>query len=311
VDEAAYNTASSFSDVPEGQWYTPYVNWAAEQGISDGTGDGTFSPNQEITREQMATLIYRYVDAYGLSLQESDAAVNAFTDSSDISAYAVDAVELMRKTGIMVGDDSQKFSPKDNATRAEAATVCVRLITQAEEPAEEPTEEEFDSAYFADLLPKATKYVYDWYLDPVYVDKNDVITGQIKAYGLTRSFYAVNVPGITTMEALRQQSHQYYTYSTIGVLEEVYVKQAFVEQDGKLYLTGAIGLGGDSYSKIYVDSKKVSDTQYQVTIYGTWSYQEGTDVTTVNYVLEDGQWVFDDLVLGALGAEAYTIDQMP
>jgi hypothetical protein len=133
VKESTYNTASKFSDVAKGQWYAPYVNWAVKKGITDGTGTSTFSPNQAITREQMATMIYRYVNAYGLEPRASDAAVATFTDSSKVSSYAAKAVELMRKTGIMVGDDDRRFSPKSYATRAEAATVCYRLIAAMED----------------------------------------------------------------------------------------------------------------------------------------------------------------------------------
>jgi hypothetical protein len=165
---------------------------------------------------------------------------------------------------------------------------------------------EFDDAYFADLIPKAGEYIYNWYLDPEFVDENDVISGPTQKYGWVCNFYAVNVPGITTMEELRQQSHQYFTYDVIAQQEVGYI-----EQDGKLYLPRAGGLGGDGYSWIYVDSEKVSDTQYLVTVYGKWGFQEGTEVETVNYVLEDGQWVFDAFLIGASASQGYTIDQMP
>jgi hypothetical protein len=139
VDIAAYSTASTFSDVPNGQWYTPYVNWAADKGITDGTGAGLFSPNSYVSREQMATMIARYVNYAGITLNESDRKVAAFADRSAVSSYAVDAVELMRKTGIIVGDDNQNFNPSEKATRAQAATVFFRLISASTEPDSEQT----------------------------------------------------------------------------------------------------------------------------------------------------------------------------
>jgi hypothetical protein len=165
---------------------------------------------------------------------------------------------------------------------------------------ETTAEPEFDNSYFADLIPKATQYAVDWYLDPAYVDTNDTVTGKLRGFDWPCD--AVTASGITTMEDLRQQSHQYFTYSEISALEGDYV-----EQDGKLYLPRADGLGGESYIKIYVDSEKVSDTQYEVIVCGM-NYDGTITRETVNYVLEDGQWVFDTFLLSAFGAEGYAIE---
>jgi hypothetical protein len=136
VKESSYNTASKFSDVAKGQWYAPYVNWAVKKGITDGTGTSTFSPNQAITREQMAAMIYRYIKAYGLKPWDSYIALSEFEDYITVSFYAQKAVDLVRDSGIMFGKDDDKFHPKDYATRAEAAAVCYRLIAATEKNTE-------------------------------------------------------------------------------------------------------------------------------------------------------------------------------
>jgi hypothetical protein len=141
VNTSAYNGASKFTDVPEGQWYTPYVNWAVDKGISDGNGNGTFSPKKAITREQMATMIYRYIKAYGMKTWDSYIAAEKFKDSGDISSYATNAVELVRKAGIMDGYEDHSFLPKKTAKRAEAAAVCYRLIAATEKTTENVFEE--------------------------------------------------------------------------------------------------------------------------------------------------------------------------
>ena len=118
---------TGFTDVKPGQWYSAYVAWGVEKGITNGIGGGMFGPDVLITREQMATLVYRYVQIYDITLTEDYPLYERFKDAAKISNFAADAVELMRKTGIITGDDNGYFNPKDNATRAQAATVFARL----------------------------------------------------------------------------------------------------------------------------------------------------------------------------------------
>ncbi|MDR0916611.1 MAG: S8 family serine peptidase, partial [Oscillospiraceae bacterium] len=126
VDTAKYGS-SSFSDVLVGQWYSPYVAWAADNGIVDGYGDGIFGTNDPITREQMAAVIARYLGNKKITLPAAANAVSGFVDIAAVSVYALDGLELMRVTGIIRGDDNGRFNPKKTATRAEAATIFMRL----------------------------------------------------------------------------------------------------------------------------------------------------------------------------------------
>lgn len=118
---------SSFSDVRTGQWYSSYVAWAARTGVTDGTGDGKFSPDDAVTREQMAAMIARYINSAGFSLAEAGNSAAFFTDKADISSWAQEGVELMRRTGILTGYEDGSFQPQETANRAEAATMFMRL----------------------------------------------------------------------------------------------------------------------------------------------------------------------------------------
>lgn len=119
----------SFSDVASGSWYAPYVAWAAENGIVTGSG-GKFSPNSQITRQDMAVMIMRYVNQVSggeLDLVNEPA---AFADEEQISSYAAEAVSVMQQAGIISGRGGNNFAPKDSATRAEACKMLYMVMEQ-------------------------------------------------------------------------------------------------------------------------------------------------------------------------------------
>ena len=129
INEADY-TSVSFTDVTPGSWYAPYVEWAAQQNIVNGMSSGRFEPNTPITREQMATIIARYVQSTGKALPTITDPVT-LRDMNAVSDWARDGVELMRTTGIIAGDERGYFNPRGLATRAQAATVFMRLRERA------------------------------------------------------------------------------------------------------------------------------------------------------------------------------------
>ena len=116
-----------FDDVDYDDWYRKYVIWAYETGIVNGVGNNLFAPNDLVTREQMATIIANYVDKSGVGMLPAKNPVAGFKDSSSVSSWARDGLELMRVSGIIVGDQNGNFNPKATTTRAEAATVFQRL----------------------------------------------------------------------------------------------------------------------------------------------------------------------------------------
>lgn len=127
-DEFASCTTDVFSDVAT-QWYAPAIAWAVEQGVSD-INEGVFRPTEAITREEMALMLHHYVtNVAEAELAEKKEPVR-FTDAQEIDAGAVEAVTSMQRSGIIDGmpDGSNfRFAPKEQATRAQAATMISRF----------------------------------------------------------------------------------------------------------------------------------------------------------------------------------------
>jgi uncharacterized repeat protein (TIGR02543 family) len=114
--------SSTFVDVADGTWYTDPVIWAAANGIVDGISDTEFAPNDVLTREQMALILYRYAQH-----KHYDDTVNGdlsgFEDASSISNWAVEAVQWAVGHGLLTGRTTTTIVPQGSTTRAEAATI--------------------------------------------------------------------------------------------------------------------------------------------------------------------------------------------
>lgn len=118
---------ANFRDVPADEWFAKPVAWAGEQGLVYGTGPDTFSPLDQITREQLAALIERYVRLRNVGLLEAQNPVIGFKDSWRFSSYAEDGIMLVWRAGIMNGDSQHNFDPKSPVSRADAAVIFMRL----------------------------------------------------------------------------------------------------------------------------------------------------------------------------------------
>ena len=116
----------SFTDVESGSWYEEYVSWAAHNGIVEGYDSEHFAPDDKITREQICTMIDRYMKYEGYNAVAETA--DKFTDDAQISDWAYDSVEAIKNLEIVVGYEDGSFRPQGVATRAEAATMFTRLI---------------------------------------------------------------------------------------------------------------------------------------------------------------------------------------
>ncbi len=117
---------NSFTDVPAGRYFTDAVIWAAENQIVEGYPGNIFRPEAEITREQVATIIYRYQNAK--DNEASDAVTKVFDDQDSISDYAKEAVSSLAAQGIINGRPGNLFEPQGYATRAEIAAILHRLL---------------------------------------------------------------------------------------------------------------------------------------------------------------------------------------
>ncbi|WP_418562034.1 S-layer homology domain-containing protein [Monoglobus pectinilyticus] len=120
-------TNFGFTDVPEGFYYREAIGWASANGVVNGYTDTEFAPDQIITREQMAAMIYRYVVSKGMGPVGSWMINLDYNDVSSISDYAFEAVTYNKIIGIMSGDDNNNFNPQTAANRAEASLVFQRL----------------------------------------------------------------------------------------------------------------------------------------------------------------------------------------
>lgn len=130
-----------FTDVDPTLYYAPYILWASENGIVNGYGEGIFLPDENITREQIAAIVTRFSAYCGVQLRcISDSVPAYFVDWYNITSYAFESVNNMRRTGILNGrfrEGAYYFDPQDLATRAEAATILIRLLSAIVPPEEQ------------------------------------------------------------------------------------------------------------------------------------------------------------------------------
>ena len=125
ADVSEYRSAG-FEDVPADAWYAPYVNWAAANGIVYGISSTEFAPNANISRQDMAVMLDRYAQQFGIVLGTDNAAVT-FTDEADIAAYALPAVQALQRAGVINGMPDGSFCPRGSATREQACAMLCRL----------------------------------------------------------------------------------------------------------------------------------------------------------------------------------------
>ena len=116
---------SGFADVETGTWYTDAVAWAAANGIVNGTTDTTFAPGEDITREQLVTVLYRYAESKGYDVSAS-ADLSGYPDADQVQDYAQPAMAWAVAEGIVEGMDGT-LNPAGNASRAQIATILMRF----------------------------------------------------------------------------------------------------------------------------------------------------------------------------------------
>ena len=134
IDPAAFPSSGRFTDVAANADYAPFVEWAVSNGIINGTGENTFSPDAAVTRQQMASIIYLYAKKLSYKLPVVREAEN-YTDADQIAGGSTDAVTAMQQAGIMNGKGEHRFKPRDNATRAETAAILRRFVEIVLDPA--------------------------------------------------------------------------------------------------------------------------------------------------------------------------------
>ena len=133
ADLSAYSGVSSYKDVQTGKWYSAAVEWARVSGLSDGYGNGCFGLNDNVTREQLAVMMWglaEYLDMESVitNTSEDDTDLSRFSDLSGVHRWALPAIKWAYRNGIISGDDQNRLRPRGSATRAEMAVMVKRFV---------------------------------------------------------------------------------------------------------------------------------------------------------------------------------------
>ena len=113
--------------MPANQWYSDAVSWAAANGIVEGYGGGKFGPNDPITREQMAAILYRYCAFKAYDTSES-ADISRYDDAGSVSSWAREAMSWANGAGLITGMTGTTLAPRETATRAQVAMILMRFV---------------------------------------------------------------------------------------------------------------------------------------------------------------------------------------
>ena len=122
----AVTNRDAFTDVADSAWYCDAVAWAAANGIVDGYGNGKFGPDDPITREQMAAILYRYAAYKGYDTA-ANVDLSSYTDAGEIASWAVASLSWANAAGLITGRSAAALAPTGTATRAEVAAILMRF----------------------------------------------------------------------------------------------------------------------------------------------------------------------------------------
>lgn len=258
VDCPAANGAVTYSDVPEGTWYSEAVRWAASERLISGYGNGRFGPDDPVTREQIAAILWRYEGS-----PWADSGTD-FADENQISPWASTAVDWARASGIISGRGGNRFAPLDSASRAEVASMLMRYLQikqdQAESgPAGTPSRPSGDTVATAAVTPHEQQVLYLWeegnapavtqytmnngnysddpdfrpYLTFYPVPEGTVVKGAVLICpGGAFQFRSDGPEGVSVAQALTQRGYQSFVVD--------YRLRPYTQQEGALDLARAV-----------------------------------------------------------------------
>ena len=130
--EPRISSGSAFDDVDAGMYYADAVAWASQNDIVTGYDEATFGPNNAITREQMAAILYRYAQYKGYRTT-ADADLSGYVDADSVSSYALASLQWANAAGLVTGTSSNTLTPDGSATRAQVATIFMRFMEDVAE----------------------------------------------------------------------------------------------------------------------------------------------------------------------------------
>ena len=183
---------SGFEDVPADAYYSPYVQWAFSSGIASDTGEGTFSPDRDITREEICTMLYNLSNYKNVQLKPTVAALS-FSDGASISSGAAAAVPALQQTGVITGYNDGSFRPQGSATRAEVSAMLMRFLGAISyKPVTEPSYDANGNYIFGTELPQTAAVGADYFSDACFIG-HSLVNGMRSYLGFSSTdFFAKN-----------------------------------------------------------------------------------------------------------------------
>lgn len=293
IDSVAYDDwylDTLYQDVDPNLYYAPYINWATRLGIAKGMGEGKFMPEEWVTREQIAAFLVRYASIYHYNLTTvTDLVVDGFADGAKVSSYAVDAVEAMRVTGIVIGRDNGNgtyyFAPTENTTRAETATILYRLSSALQQ-------NEDDVPILPDgisLQPESVTLYPGEKTSLVYeISPQDVSNPNITWVSENPAIAKVNETG--TVTAVSEGTVEIYAYTWNGYFSSTTVtceKRSSLSSDSESYAEKSMRLFGEvvdskgyAYRSYYKTYEEAASHMVPVTI-KAWDFADTTQTTKI------------------------------
>jgi len=223
-------TVCQFTDVKLTDYYRPYIVWATNIGISEGTSKTTYSPNENITREEICYILNNFIN-YKKYTTNSTISKTTFSDDSSINSKYKDAVYAMQAYGVVNGRENNNFAPKTNATRAEVATFYTRFINFIE------NSPKTDYSY-SGTTPESASVQDAWFNDACFIGHSMVVGMKLYFNLPNADYYAVN--GISANRML--------TYDQFELKEQNNDSAENEKNTGTLKQA----LQEKSYSKVYI-----------------------------------------------------------
>ena len=230
---------SGFSDVSPTAYYSSYVQWSFSSGIASATGNGTFSPERDISREEICSMLYNYADFKNYQLKPSLSPIT-FSDSSKTSSGYASAVSVMQQIGVVNGYEDGSFRPNGNATRAEVSAMLMRFLSAISyKPVTESSYDAAGNYVFGTVVPQKAAVSTDYFSDACFIG-HSLVNGMHNYFGLSNTdFFAVN--GASAKYLLSYDGFE--------------LKATHTDASGNtVHDTGTLGatLSEHSYAKVYI-----------------------------------------------------------
>lgn len=225
-----------FDDVDFDAWFGPNVVWANENNIVAGTSDTTFAPTVAVTREEIAVMLQRYLTNLGIEMEDAEDAIEFFKDADKVSTWAKEAVDAVRKWGIVYGDPDGNYNPGDKTTRAEAATMLARIHKLLDGDANHTPKAVTVSDKAVDLVVGDT-YTIAAFVAPTAAEQDVTYSSDNSAVSVNADgVITANAPGKATITATCAGDSALKATITVNVTEKQEETGDFVISDTSLTL---------------------------------------------------------------------------